>query len=140
MMAFWLMLSTCKPEDSAIVGQDVMLEGPAFVELAQYPVKALALQDRIPDFSKVGYAHGDEPLPDYPVRETLSPQSSTDMTASIQAALDRVAANHPEGGARRYGFVVESSDLCLFRNRCTYASFRTARQRKRNINKTKDKR
>ncbi len=69
------------------------------MELVQYPVNALTLQDRIPDFSTVGYAHGDEPLPDYPVRESLVPQSGTDMTESIQAALDRVAANHPEGGA-----------------------------------------
>ena len=99
MMAFWLLLSACKPEDSAAIGHDVTLSGPTFVELAQSPLEALALQDIIPDFSTVGYAHGDEPIPDYPVREKVAPQSGTDMTKSIQAALDRVAANHPEGGA-----------------------------------------
>lgn len=78
--------------------KDHVVDG-RFMELAQHPVNALALQDIIPDFSTVGYAHGDEPIPDYPVRETLSPQSGIDMTEAIQAALDRVAANHPEGGA-----------------------------------------
>ena len=80
-------------------GRDVTLSGSGLAELTQYPVKVLPLQDRIPDFSTVGYAHGDEPIPDYPVCETLTPQSGTDMTGTIQAALDRVAANHPEGGA-----------------------------------------
>jgi hypothetical protein len=90
-VAIGLLFSACGQKDHVVDGR--------FMELVQYPVNALTLQDRIPDFSTVGYAHGDEPLPDYPVRESLVPQSGTDMTESIQAALDRVAANHPEGGA-----------------------------------------
>jgi hypothetical protein len=49
--------------------------------------------DRIPDFSHCGYAGGDRPIPDVPVRETLEPgPAGTDDSPRIQAALDRVAA------------------------------------------------
>ena len=56
--------------------------------------------DIIPDFSTVGYAHGDEPLPDYPVVVTVSEESVArllgakafpDTTSIIQAAIDRAA-------------------------------------------------
>ena len=57
--------------------------------------------DIIPDFSTVGYGHGDLPYPDYPVTETLSPEKVADLlqrkvysdtTAILQAALDRAAS------------------------------------------------
>ena len=57
--------------------------------------------DIIPDFSTVGYGHGDLPYPDYPVTEILSPEKVSDLlrrrvypdtTAILQAALDRAAS------------------------------------------------
>ena len=62
--------------------------------------------DIIPDFSTVGYAHGDEPLPDYPVVETISEKTVSrllrtkryrDTTSIIQAAINR-AASAAKGG------------------------------------------
>lgn len=97
-----------------------MLAGSAFAELAQYPLKALTLQDRIPDFSTVGYAHGDEPIPDYPVRETIAPQSGTDMTEAIQAAIDKVTAKYPDGGAVLLGDGIYELDGTLYD--CCYNS------------------
>jgi hypothetical protein len=53
--------------------------------------------DTLPDFSRCGYAGGDRPLPDAPVRETLSPQpGESDDHGRIQAALDRVATLEPD--------------------------------------------
>ena len=57
--------------------------------------------DIIPDFSTVGYAHGDAPIPDYPIVETISPERVVDLlrrkvysdtTSLIQAAIDRASA------------------------------------------------
>jgi hypothetical protein len=49
--------------------------------------------DTIPDFSDCGYAGGNRPIPEAPVRETLEPgPAGTDDSPRIQAALDRVAA------------------------------------------------
>ena len=56
--------------------------------------------DIIPDFSTVGYGHGDLTYPDYPVTETLSPEKVAellrskiypDTTSILQAAIDRAA-------------------------------------------------
>lgn len=56
--------------------------------------------DIIPDFSTVGYRHGDAPYPDYPIVETISPKDVAkalkkkqypDTTSFIQAAIDRAA-------------------------------------------------
>lgn len=69
--------------------------------IASLPVSG----DVIPDFSYVGYKNGDEPLPDYPVVETISVKDiakalkrrqCADTTSFIQAAIDRVAG---KGGA-----------------------------------------
>ena len=63
------------------------------------PVDTLTV-DIIPDFSTVGYGHGDEPLPDYPVVETISEElvayllrvkAFSDTTSIIQSAIDRAA-------------------------------------------------
>jgi len=86
-------------EDFELDGVDVTLDGAGFVDLVSFEPEVLSTQDILPDFSTVGYRNGDEPLPDYPVKETLTPQSGTDMTEAIQSAIDRVAKNHPEGGA-----------------------------------------
>ncbi len=47
--------------------------------------------DVIPDFSGVGYANGDAPIPDVPVVRTVAPVAG-DNTAHVQAAIDAVAA------------------------------------------------
>ena len=57
--------------------------------------------DRIPDFSRIGYHYGEEPLPNIPVAAIVSPESVsanlkvnggayTDTTAYIQSVLDMV--------------------------------------------------
>jgi len=48
------------------------------------------LGNRVPDFSTCGYAGGDMPIPDVPVRVTISP-AVTDETARIQKAINYVA-------------------------------------------------
>ncbi|MCH8494698.1 MAG: hypothetical protein LAT57_03580, partial [Balneolales bacterium] len=48
--------------------------------------------NRIPDFSHAGYRGGGVPLPELPVRVTLSPSSSGNDTRQIQQALDAVGA------------------------------------------------
>lgn len=47
--------------------------------------------DVIPDFSGVGYANGDAPIPDVPVVRTVAPVAG-DNTGHVQAAIDAVAA------------------------------------------------
>ena len=46
--------------------------------------------NRVPDFSTCGYAGGDRPIPDAPVRVVVSPVAG-DETARIQKAIDYVA-------------------------------------------------
>ncbi len=53
--------------------------------------QSLATGDRVPNFSAVGYYGGERLLPDVPATLTLTPGGGDD-TASIQAALDAVAA------------------------------------------------
>lgn len=55
----------------------------------------------IPDFSRAGYGGGGAALPSLPVRRTLSPQSSGDDEARIQAALDEVGALPPDERGHR---------------------------------------
>jgi hypothetical protein len=54
--------------------------------------EADAAGNRIPDFSHAGYRGGGVPLPQVPVRMTLSPSATGDDTNQIQAALDDVGA------------------------------------------------
>lgn len=55
------------------------------VEVQPVPV----LRDTVPDFSRVGYHSGDDPLPVYPVVRTLNPPADgADATALIQSAID----------------------------------------------------
>lgn len=91
---FGLLFSACKPENSA----DVTLSSTAFLEPAQHFPKDLLAEDIIPDFSTVGYAHGDrEAFPDYEnVVEVPSP-SGADDTQMIQEAID----NATEGSVIR---------------------------------------
>lgn len=48
-------------------------------------------RNRVPDFSHCGYAGGDKPIPDAPVRVAVPPVRG-DSTARIQKAIDYVAA------------------------------------------------
>ena len=47
--------------------------------------------NRVPDFSTCGYAGGDRPIPDAPVRVVVAPVAG-DETARIQKAIDYVAS------------------------------------------------
>jgi hypothetical protein len=49
----------------------------------------------IPDFSRVGYCQGDQPIPDVPVVKTVSP-GDTNSQAIIQKAIDEVAQLKPD--------------------------------------------
>ena len=56
--------------------------------------------NRVPDFSTCGYAGGDKPIPDAPVRVIVSPIQG-DETARIQKAIDFVAALSPDSNGVR---------------------------------------
>lgn len=49
----------------------------------------------IPDFSRVGYYQGDQPIPDVPVVKTVFP-SDTNSQAVIQKAIDEVSQRKPD--------------------------------------------
>ncbi|RZS74815.1 hypothetical protein [Pseudobacter ginsenosidimutans] len=48
----------------------------------------------IPDFSAVGYYHGDKPIPEIPAVATVSP--SANAMEQIQAAIDKLSAQKPD--------------------------------------------
>jgi hypothetical protein len=56
--------------------------------------------NRIPDFSHCGYAGGDRPIPDAPIRVVVAPIQG-DGTARIQRALDYVANLSPDTNGLR---------------------------------------
>lgn len=45
----------------------------------------------IPDFSRVGYHQGDKPIPEIPVRLTITPGPDSSSQGIIQAALDKLS-------------------------------------------------
>ncbi|MCC5927348.1 MAG: T9SS type A sorting domain-containing protein [Bacteroidetes bacterium] len=57
--------------------------------------------NRIPDFSHAGYRGGGVPLPELPVRITLSPSSTGNDTQQIQEALDEVGEMEPDENGHR---------------------------------------
>jgi hypothetical protein len=63
-------------------------------------IEADAQGNRIPDFSHCGYAGGDKPIPDAPVRVVVAPASG-DSTARIQKAIDYVASLPPDSNGLR---------------------------------------
>lgn len=63
--------------------------------------------NRIPDFSMVGYRHGEAALPVVPVVKTISPVSG-DNLAHIQAAINEVAARTPDANGYRGTLLLES--------------------------------
>lgn len=54
----------------------------------------------IPDFSRVGYHHGDVSIPEYPATVTVTPVKG-DNRANIQKAIDKVAAMKPDARGHR---------------------------------------
>lgn len=62
----------------------------------------------IPDFSRVGYHHGDKPIPDYPTTITLSPLIAGDCTDLIQHAIDSVSKLAPDEDGHRGTILLKS--------------------------------
>jgi hypothetical protein len=63
-------------------------------------LKTTPAGDRIMDFSFAGYGGGGVPLPHVPAKATVRPSSGEDDTATIQAAIDQVAALPLQDGFR----------------------------------------
>ena len=55
----------------------------------------------IPDFSRVGYHHGDKSIPVYPVVKEVFPAEEGDSGALIQQAIDEVARRSPDENGHR---------------------------------------
>ena len=55
----------------------------------------------IPDFSRVGYHHGDKSIPVYPVVKEVFPAKEGDSGALIQQAIDEVARRSPDENGHR---------------------------------------
>jgi hypothetical protein len=56
--------------------------------------------NRVPDFSRCGYAGGDQPIPDVPIRVVVAPAKG-DSTDRIQSAIDYVAGLPADGNGIR---------------------------------------
>jgi len=54
----------------------------------------------IPDFSRVGYHHGDKSIPCYPVLKTVEPVEG-DNWENIQQAIDEISGNRPDINGHR---------------------------------------
>lgn len=67
-------------------------------ELAYYSDKQGNI---IPDFSRVGYHHGDKSIPDYPVTKTVYPVEKGDSRQRIQDAIDEVSRMQPDKDGHR---------------------------------------
>ena len=61
----------------------------------------------IPDFSRVGYHHGDKGIPRYSATITLSPVSG-DNSAHIQRAIDSIASMQPDREGHRGTLLLRS--------------------------------
>lgn len=78
-------------------------EAPAAVSFGRDRTLAYltdARGDRVPDFSYCGYAMGERPIPDAPVRVVVPPRPG-DQTRRIQAAIDHVSALPPDAAGLR---------------------------------------
>lgn len=64
----------------------------------------------IPDFSRVGYHHGDKNIPDYPTTITLKPLIAGDCTPMIQEAIDKVATMQPDATGHRGTILLKSGE------------------------------
>ncbi|HVW58784.1 MAG TPA: hypothetical protein VHC48_02070 [Puia sp.] len=55
----------------------------------------------LPDFSLVGYEHGDRPLPELKVVRTVSPSDAGDAQQAIQSAIDEVSGKAADANGFR---------------------------------------
>lgn len=62
----------------------------------------------IPDFSAVGYYHGDKPIPSIPVVLTVSP--SENAMQDIQAAIDKLSAQKPDANGFRGAILLKRGE------------------------------
>ena len=67
----------------------------------------------IPDFSKVGYHHGNEAIPDVPVIITVSPTQGPDAGKQIQAAIDQLSATKPGANGIRGAILIQKGVYLL---------------------------
>lgn len=67
-------------------------------ELVYFPDKK---GNTIPDFSRVGYHHGNKSIPNYPVTKTIYPVENGDSRQRIQDAIDEVARMKPDETGHR---------------------------------------
>lgn len=67
-------------------------------ELVYYPD---GQGNTIPDFSRVGYHHGDRSIPYHPVTKVVSPLADGDNRQHIQDAIDEVARMKPDATGHR---------------------------------------
>ncbi len=68
--------------------------------------------DRIMDFSTAGYMGGGVALPTVPVKKTVKTTGAADETATIQAAIDEVAALPLENGFRGAVLLAPGTFVC----------------------------
>src|SRR5580658_9284794 len=68
--------------------------------------------DRIMDFSTAGYMGGGVALPTVPVKKTVQPSGGADDTATIQAAINEVAAMPLEDGFRGAVLLSPGTFIC----------------------------
>ena len=67
-------------------------------ELVYHPDKQ---GNTIPDFSRVGYHHGDKSIPYYPVTKVVYPVENGDSRQRIQDAIDEVSRMKPDKDGHR---------------------------------------
>jgi hypothetical protein len=95
-----LILALAGPATSAIAAgnhtSEWVFPGPE----GKLTYKRTPADDRIMDFSSAGYMGGGIALPMVPVKRTVKPTGNSDDTATIQAAIDDVAAMPLSGGFR----------------------------------------
>jgi hypothetical protein len=68
--------------------------------------------DKIMDFSSAGYMGGGVALPTVPVKRTVQPSGGADDTATVQAAIDAVAAMPLENGFRGAVLLAPGTFIC----------------------------
>ena len=82
-------------------------------ELVYHPDKQ---GNTIPDFSRVGYHHGDKSIPYYPVTKVVYPVENGDNRQRIQDAIDEVSRMKPDKDGHRGTFVETWGILCSRNN------------------------
>jgi hypothetical protein len=95
-----LILAVVGPAATAVVAADRTSEWIFPGPNGKLAYKKTPAGDQIMDFSSAGYMGGGVALPTVPVKRTVKPTGNADDTATIQAAIDKVAAMPLTGGFR----------------------------------------